>query len=161
MIDRSIRFPSGSFFLFGPRGSGKSYWLKNTYAGVSAYIDLLEARVFNRLSADPQRLIEYIPNGHSGPVIVDEIQKIPALLDEVHRLLETSRGLQFILTGSSPRKLRRTSSNLLGGRAATCHFHPLTAMELADGFDLMDHARSDALIDRSQGKGDVFEDFDE
>jgi predicted AAA+ superfamily ATPase len=67
----------------------------------------------------------------------DEIQKIPALLDEVHRLIEKNAKLQFILTGSSPRKLRRASSNLLGGRASTCHFHPLTAMELGSDFDLV------------------------
>ncbi len=137
MIKRNIVFPGGSFFLFGPRGSGKSYWLHNAYAGDVAYIDLLESRVCNRLSADPQRLTEYIPEGYAGTVIVDEIQKIPALLDEVHRLIEKNRNLRFILTGSSPRKLRRTSSNLLGGRASTCHFHPLTAMELGAGFDLV------------------------
>ena len=137
MINRNIAFPGGSFFFFGPRGSGKSYWLRNAYAEDMAYIDLLESRVFNRLSADPQRLAEYIPDGHAGPVIVDEIQKIPALLDEVHRLIEKNRTLRFILTGSSPRKLRRTSSNLLGGRASTCYFHPLTAMELGHDFDLV------------------------
>ncbi|MFC1462299.1 ATP-binding protein [Verrucomicrobiota bacterium] len=137
MINRSITFPSSSFFLFGPRGSGKSYWLKSIYAGNMAYIDLLESRVLHRLSADPQRLSEYIPEGHTDPIIIDEIQKLPPLLDEVHRLIERNRGMEFILTGSSPRKLRRTSSNLLGGRASTCHFHPLTAVELADGFNLV------------------------
>lgn len=136
MIDRTIAFPAGSFFLFGPRGSGKSYWLRSKYAVNMAYVDLLEAQVYNRLSADPQRLSEYIPEGHTEAVIIDEIQKIPPLLDEVHRLMEM-RGLRFILTGSSPRKLRRTTSNLLGGRASTCHFHPLTAVELADSFDLV------------------------
>jgi predicted AAA+ superfamily ATPase len=137
MINRNITFPCGSFFLFGPRGSGKSYWLHNAYANDMAYIDLLESRVFNRLSADPQRLSEYIPDGQTDPVIVDEIQKIPALLDEVHRLMEKNRNLRFILTGSSPRKLRRTSSNLLGGRASTSHFHPLSAMELGKDFNLL------------------------
>lgn len=145
MINRNTAFPRGSFFLFGPRGSGKSYWLKNVYAENMAYVDLLESRVFNRLSADPQRLTEYIPEGHASPVIIDEIQKIPALLDEVHRLIEKNRNLQFILTGSSPRKLRRTSSNLLGGRASTCHFHPLTAMELAGEFDLLKALRHGLL----------------
>jgi len=135
MIKRDIIFPTGSFFLFGPRGSGKSYWLKHTFAGNPAYIDLLEAAVFNRLSADPQRLSEYIPEGHTAPVIIDEIQKIPELLDEVHRLIENNNKLQFILTGSSPRKLRRASSNLLGGRASVSHVHPLSSMELADEFD--------------------------
>jgi len=136
MIKRNISPPCGSFFLFGPRGSGKSYWLQHEYAASMNYIDLLESRTFNRLSADPQRLIEYITKGDTAPVIVDEIQKIPELLDEVHRLTEQNHLFQFILTGSSPRKLRRTSSNLLGGRASTCYFHPLTAMELADDFDL-------------------------
>lgn len=137
MISRNCSFPRTSFFLFGPRGSGKSYWLQNQYAGATAYIDLLQARVFNRLSADPQRLSESIPEGHPGPVIIDEIQKVPALLDEVHRLIEARGDLQFILTGSSPRKLKRESSNLLGGRASIRHFHPLTAMELAGDFDLI------------------------
>lgn len=137
MIERTIAFPRGNFFLFGPRGSGKSYWLHNAYTDNVVYIDLLESRVFTRLSADPQRLTEYIPAGYTDTVIIDEIQKIPALLDEVHRLIEENRNLRFILTGSSPRKLRRTSSNLLGGRASTCHFHPLTAMELGTRFDLV------------------------
>lgn len=137
MIHRNLTPVSGSFFLFGPRGTGKSCWLKNTYAGNMAYIDLLKAQVFNRLSADPQRLNEYIPEELDGPVVIDEIQKIPALLDEVHRLIEQDSKRQFVLTGSSPRKLRRASSNLLGGRAATRHFHPLTAMELGSGFDFV------------------------
>jgi predicted AAA+ superfamily ATPase len=101
------------------------------------YVDLLAAQTFNRLSADPQRLAEYLPAEMRGPVVIDEIQKVPALLDEVHRLIEQHPGRQFILTGSSPRKLRRASSNLLGGRAATRHFHPLTAMELGNEFDLV------------------------
>ncbi len=135
MIKRRIGFPEGSFFLFGPRGTGKSYWLRSAYAEEMVYIDLLESRISNRLSADPQRLVEYIPSGFSGPVILDEIQKVPALLDEVHRLIEKKVAFRFILTGSSPRKLRRTFSNLLAGRASTCHFHPLTAMELGGDFD--------------------------
>ncbi|MBN2301461.1 MAG: ATP-binding protein [Lentisphaerae bacterium] len=137
MIQRNLKPLSGSFFLFGPRGTGKSYWLKNTYAENMAYIDLLAAQTFNRLSADPQRLNEYLPAKLDGPVVIDEIEKVPALLDEVHRLIEQHSKRQFILTGSSPRKLRRASSNLLGGRAVTRHFYPLTAMELGRGFDLI------------------------
>lgn len=137
MIKREILLPGGSFFLFGPRGTGKSYWLKTVYANNATYIDLLESRIVNKLSADPQRLQEYIPAGNNATIIIDEIQKIPTLLDEVHRLIEQKRNIQFILTGSSPRKLRRSSSNLLGGRASTSHFHPLTATELAERFDLM------------------------
>lgn len=137
MIERKLNPVTGNFFLFGPRGTGKSYWLKNTYATSMAYVDLLEAQSFNRLSADPQRLSEYIPSNLNGPIVIDEIQKVPALLDEVHRLIEADNKKQFILTGSSPRKLRRASSNLLGGRAATQHFHPLTAVELGSRFDLL------------------------
>lgn len=123
--------------MFGPRGTGKSYWLKKTYAASMAYVDLLKAQLYNRLSADPQRLSEYIPDGFMGPVVIDEIQKVPTLLDEVHRLMEADNRRQFILTGSSPRKLRRASANLLGGRASMRHFHPLTALELGDRFDLL------------------------
>jgi predicted AAA+ superfamily ATPase len=83
MIGRDCSFPRTSFFLFGPRGSGKSYWLRNRYSRSTAYIDLLQARVFNRLCADPQRLSESIPKEYEGPVIIDGIQKVPALLDEV------------------------------------------------------------------------------
>jgi uncharacterized protein len=136
MIERNLKPTTGNFFLFGPRGTGKSYWLKKTYATSMAYVDLLEAQSFNRLSADPQRLAEYIPSDLNGPIVIDEIQKVPALLDEVHRLIEADNKKQFILTGSSPRKLRRASSNLLGGRAATQQFHPLTALELGSRFDL-------------------------
>ncbi len=100
------------------------------------YIDLLESQIHNRLLADPQRLAEYIPNGTNTPIIIDEIQKNPELLNEVHRLIEKNKDYQFVLTGSSPRKLRQKSSNLLGGRAATCYFHPLSAMELGNKFDL-------------------------
>jgi predicted AAA+ superfamily ATPase len=96
----------------------------------------LEARTFNTLSADPQRLgslCAAVPK--DTPVIIDEIQKLPSLLDEVHRLIETTKAW-FILTGSSARKLRRSGVNLLGGRAVVKHFHPLTAAELGDAFDL-------------------------
>ena len=87
------------------------------------------------LAADPQRLGNLIGAAVDGPIIIDEIQKLPSLLDEVHRLIE-ARNLWFILTGSSARKLRRSGVNLLGGRAITKHFHPLTAAELGDSFDL-------------------------
>ena len=86
------------------------------------------------LSADPQRLGNLIGASTHGPVIIDEIQKLSSLLDEVHRLIE-ARNTWFILTGSSARKLRRAGVNLLGGRAVTKHFHPLTAAELGDSFD--------------------------
>ncbi len=76
MIQRNLKPAIGSFFLFGPRGTGKSFWLKNTYAENMVYVDLLAAQTFNRLSADPQRLAEYLPAKPNGPVVVDEIQKV-------------------------------------------------------------------------------------
>ena len=118
----------------GPRGTGKTYWLRHLFPD-AVFVDLLEARTFNMLTADPQRLGNLIGVSVGGPIIIDEIQKLPSLLDEVHRLIE-SRNLWFILTGSSARKLRRSGVNLLGGRAVTKHFHPLTAAELGDSFDL-------------------------
>jgi len=135
MYARIERFVEGkSFFLFGPRGTGKSTWVRKTFPE-AVYVDLLEAEKLTRLTANPQRLADLIPPGFTGWVIIDEIQKVPPLLDEVHRLIER-RGLHFVLTGSSARKLRRKGVNLLAGRALTREMHPLTATELGDDFSL-------------------------
>lgn len=135
MYARLIQTPRDkSFFLFGPRGTGKSLWVRTTFPQ-ALYLDLLEAELFVPLSANPQRLSSLIPKGHQDWVILDEVQKIPALLDEVHRLIEKER-LKFILTGSSARKLKHSSANLLAGRALTLYLHPLTASELGNDFDL-------------------------
>lgn len=104
----------------------------------AVYIDLLESEIYNDLLAHPQRLETFIPKGHDDWIIIDEVQRVPALLNEVHRLIE-SRRLRFILTGSSARKLRHKGVNLLAGRALTHHLHPLTARELGGDFDL-DHS---------------------
>ncbi|MCP4674315.1 MAG: ATP-binding protein [Deltaproteobacteria bacterium] len=134
MYARTLKKPSNSFFLFGPRGTGKSTWTK-TVLKDAIYIDLLDSRVFNALEAYPDRLESYFPKGFDGWVIIDEVQRIPAILNEVHRLIE-NRGICFVLTGSSARKLRRKGTNLLAGRAATCSMFPLTAVELGNDFDL-------------------------
>lgn len=135
MYTRSIKAPKNkSFFLFGPRGTGKTTWVKFAFPK-ALYLDLLEAEIFNDLLANPQRLENYIPKGTTDFVIIDEIQKVPALLDEVHRLIEKDK-LKFILTGSSARKLRKKGHNLLAGRALTYFMHPLTAVELGADFDL-------------------------
>lgn len=106
MYHRTKKIDSGSsFFLFGPRGTGKTFWLRHTFPA-AVYVDLLEARTATELLADPQRLSARIPAAGTEPVIIDEIQRVPDLLDEVHRLIE-ARGLRFVLTGSSPRKLLR------------------------------------------------------
>lgn len=123
-----------SFFLFGPRGTGKTSWVKSTFPD-AVYIDLLEAGRFNELLADPQRLGSYIPPKHRGWVVLDEVQRVPDLLNEVHRQIE-GRGRRFVLTGSSARKLRRGGSNLLAGRALTLALHPLMAAEVGRDFDL-------------------------
>ncbi|MCB9876336.1 MAG: ATP-binding protein [Planctomycetes bacterium] len=123
--------PDKSFFLFGPRGTGKTAWVKATLPG-AAYIDLLEAETHARLLADPGRLDSYVTDP-AGWVVIDEVQRVPALLDEVHRLIEAKR-MRFALTGSSARKLRQKGTNLLAGRALTRFMHPFTASELADDF---------------------------
>ncbi len=123
-----------SFFLFGPRGVGKTAWLHDQLPG-ALFFDLLDYQIYTELLANPTRLGERIPHGYKGWVVVDEVQRAPELLDEVHRLIE-SRRLRFALTGSSARKLRRRGVNLLAGRALTCHMHPLTALELGKDFNL-------------------------
>ena len=135
MYSRMIRFPADkSFFLFGPRGTGKSSWVKAAFKG-AVYLDLLEAELSLPLSANPQRLSQYIPKGHEDWIVLDEVQKIPELLDEVHRLIEQEH-FKFVLTGSSARKLKRKSVNLLAGRALTLFMFPLTNLELGKDFDL-------------------------
>ena len=138
MYSRLLKPPAGkSFFLFGPRGTGKTTWVKTKFPN-ALYLDLLEAELFNDLLANPQRLERLIPIGFRDWIIIDEVQKIPCLLDEVHRLIEKDRH-RFILTGSSARKLRRGGYNLLAGRALTYSFHPLTVAELGGDFR-MDHS---------------------
>ena len=134
-IKRLLKPPNRSFFLFGPRGVGKTTWLKSVLPD-AIYFNLLEASLFLELSQNP---------GHLGPmigerpenswIVVDEIQKIPELLDEVHRLIET-KGWHFALCGSSARKLRRGGVNLLGGRAITRYLDAFSFKELKKGFDV-------------------------
>lgn len=123
-----------SFFLFGPRGTGKTTWVKARFKD-ALYLDLLEAELFNDLLANPQRLDNLIPKNFTDWVIIDEVQRIPELLNEVHRLIEKYR-YKFILTGSSARKIRRKGVNLLAGRALGYYLYPLTAGELGEDFDL-------------------------
>ena len=123
-----------SIFLFGPRGTGKTSWLRSHFKN-AIYYDLLDDNTYTRLLAWPKRIAEDVPLDFQDWIIIDEIQKAPKLLDEVHRLIE-SRQLKFILTGSSARKLRQTGINLLAGRAVTLHMHPLTTIELGDDFNL-------------------------
>ncbi|MCE7897730.1 MAG: ATP-binding protein [bacterium] len=134
MYSRNIVLPRDeSIFLLGPRGAGKTTLVRQKYPN-ALYLDLLEARVYNELVANPSRLDEIIPFNNKSPVILDEIQRIPELLHEVHRLIE-SHHYQFVLTGSSARKLRKSGVNLLAGRALTYNLLPLSAVELGKDFD--------------------------
>lgn len=121
-----------SFFLFGPRGTGKTSWVREHFPE-ALYIDLLKHRDYTLLQADPSRLEAMVLAHDSKWIIIDEVQKIPALLDEVHRLIEHHHKC-FVLTGSSSRKLKREGANLLAGRALTYHLHPLTAIEIGENF---------------------------
>ena len=136
MYDRMFDLSKNqSSFIFGPRGTGKTSWLKIHFPD-APYFDLLDSEVFYDLSRNPKILSQRIPANYSGPVIIDEVQKIPSLLDEVHRLIESQKKLKFILTGSSARKLKAYGVNLLAGRAHVHHFYPLTASELGTDFNL-------------------------
>jgi predicted AAA+ superfamily ATPase len=137
MYSRFLKSPleqNMSFFLFGPRGTGKTTWLK-AHCPDNLYIDLLESDLYTELLARPGRLENLIPPEYQDWIIIDEIQKVPALLDEIHRMIENS-GYRFIMTGSSARSLRKKGVNLLAGRARTYHMFPLTAMELEKDFNL-------------------------
>ncbi|MFH0797278.1 MAG: AAA family ATPase [Candidatus Omnitrophota bacterium] len=135
MYSRLLKPPrEKSFFLFGPRGTGKTTWVKETFPE-SIYLDMLEAEIFNDLLANPQRLENLIPKNFPDWIIIDEVQRVPELLNEVHRLIEKYK-YKFVLTGSSVRKIKREGPNLLAGRALTCSMHPLTAPELGQDFRL-------------------------
>ncbi|WP_100550800.1 ATP-binding protein [Caedibacter taeniospiralis] len=125
---------TSSVFLFGPRGTGKTHWLKNTFPS-ALYFDLLDDAIYTEFLGDAKALSRKIPKTYEDWIIIDEVQKIPSLLNEVHRLIEHQK-CRFVLTGSSARALRKKGVNLLAGRALTYHMHPLTASELQDDFDL-------------------------
>ncbi len=135
-IPRTLNPPEGSYFLLGPRGTGKSTWLLQQYPKATR-IDLLLGEEERRFSAYPERIRDVaaaLPPGST--LILDEVQRVPNLLPELHALIEEKRGIQFIMTGSSSRKLRRSVSDLLGGRALLRQMGPFTASELKDQFSL-------------------------
>ena len=135
-VGRFFRRPNASFFLFGPRGTGKSTWLREVHAG-SIWVDLLDPAAQRHYLARPERLRELIDGRPDvNDVVIDEIQKVPGLLDVVHALSESGRRLRFVLTGSSARKLRRGAANLLAGRLLEMRMHPFMAAELGEAFDL-------------------------
>jgi uncharacterized protein len=136
MYKRFFTPPQQSYFLFGPRGTGKSTWLKQHYPN-AYWINLLDPEVFRFFTASPEKLREILEE-HPGQkiVVIDEVQKAPDLLNVVHSIIEDKKGYQFILTGSSARKLKKQGVNLLGGRALLRYMPPFFAAELGLAFDL-------------------------
>ncbi len=153
--NRIFKSPLGSFFLFGPRGTGKSTLLRKRLPN-ALYIDLLKPESYRSLQARPERLRELVAGSPSADtIIIDEIQRIPELLNVIHATLEEPDHPRFIMTGSSARKLRRGGTNLLGGRAANCSLHPFMACELSD-FDL-DQALQLGMVPLVLGSPDMEE----
>lgn len=135
-----------SFFMFGPRGTGKSTWLRQYYP--DAYIiDLLDHEQYLQYLSHPEHLNAVVAAraNDSPQIIIDEIQRVPNLLNSVHSLIEKNDRIQFIMTGSSARKLRHGGVNLLGGRALERKMHPFIAAELGEAFQL-NHALQYGLI---------------
>ena len=129
MYARLLPTPTGSVFLFGPRGTGKTTWIRDRFPTAATY-DLLDTREALRLSKAPGDLYRELATLPPGSwAVIDEVQKVPDLLNEVHRLIET-HGLRFLLSGSSARKLRQRGVNLLAGRAVTTTMFPLVSAEL-------------------------------
>jgi len=135
-ITRFFTPPAESFFLFGPRGTGKSTFMKQRFPD-ACYVDLLDPEMVRSFSAKPERLAEVV-RGQGGQkcFVIDEIQKVPELLSVIHQLIEEKQGYTFVLTGSSARKLKRTGVDMLGGRALLRTMHPFLASEIGERFRL-------------------------
>ncbi|OGT22909.1 MAG: ATPase [Gammaproteobacteria bacterium RIFCSPHIGHO2_02_FULL_42_13] len=134
-VHRLFRAPDQSYFLLGPRGTGKSTLVAQLYPK-GLYIDLLLAPIRRNYFTRPELLLNTVRAQPSGQtIIIDEIQKVPELLDLVHLLIEERQGWQFVLTGSSARKLKQSGVDLLGGRALKKGLHPFMAAELGKHFD--------------------------
>lgn len=137
MYNRFFQVPDNEhFFLFGPRGTGKTTWLKRIFAN-ALWINLLNTHEERLFAMSPELLKERMAaEPDKKQIVIDEVQKVPKILDVVHELIEEKKGVQFILTGSSSRKLRRGGVNLLAGRAIWKNFHPFIGIELQKSFDL-------------------------
>lgn len=154
VFKRILKLPlesNNSIFLFGPRGTGKTSWLRSHLPN-ALYLDLLDFSLYSSLVASPNKLENLIPQDYNGWVIIDEVQRIPELLNEVHRLIEHKK-FKFLLTGSSARSLRRAGVNLLAGRALRYHMHPLIIQEMAGEFNL-EHALLYGFLPAAVGHSD-------
>ena len=160
VYSRMTRLPACSFFLFGVRGVGKSSWARTTLPSVMR-LDLLDEALFHDLLAEPSLFRELVSAVTPGDwVVIDEVQRIPALLNEVHRLIE-ERGLRFALLGSSARKLKMAGTNLLAGRAIRKAMYPLVPRELGADFNLNEVLRygSIPLVWTADGRREVLESY--
>lgn len=132
MYSRSLQASNQSFFLFGPRGTGKTTWIRNRFPNALTF-DLLDSATLSRLLREPEKLYQEVSAANVEWVVIDEVQQIPQLLNEVHRAIE-NLGQKFVLSGSSARKLRGANVNLLAGRALTKNMFSLTSSELGSDF---------------------------
>src|SRR3954463_12575937 len=133
--ERILAAPAGSFFLFGVRGAGKSTWARHPFAKARRF-DLLDQRLYLDLSADPSRLGRELAAMPAGATLVlDEVQRIPSLLNEVHRAIENHR-LRFVLLGTRAPRPKTAGTNLLAGRASVKTLFPLVPAELGSQFSL-------------------------
>ncbi|MEW5691774.1 MAG: AAA family ATPase [Candidatus Hydrogenedentota bacterium] len=142
LIKRQVQLPKNkNFFLFGPRQTGKSTLLKHTFSNKRPlYYDILKSEIFRKLAANPEVLRSEIQavmlTKKITHVIIDEVQKIPGIMDELQSLIDSKIPCNFIISGSSPRKLKRAHANMLAGRAWTFHLYPFTYFEIKDTFEL-------------------------
>ena len=144
-IRRFLSAPRDHFFLFGPRGTGKSTWLKQTLPD-AVFLDFLKPATLRMFQPHPERFREFVDaHPKARTFVVDEVQRVPAILDVVHSLIEEHRKVRFVLTGSSARKLRKAGVDLLAGRALKLSMHPFLAAELGDAFSL-DRALRNGLL---------------
>ncbi len=136
-INRLLTAPAKSFFLFGPRGTGKSTWIRRHFPEALT-VNLLNEGVYLDLLADPSLFSQQLnPLSPGETVVIDEVQRLPNLLHEVHRFIEEKK-LRFVLCGSSARKLKKSGVNLLAGRALNRSMHPFVPTELGDRFSVAD-----------------------
>ena len=153
MYTRSLKPPARSFFLFGPRGTGKTTWLRKEYPN-ALWKNLLLDEVYLPLLGDASNLrkeVEALPD--NSWVVIDEVQRIPTLLNEVHDLIARfGNRYRFALSGSSARKLKRLEVNLLAGRAIERRMFPLTSAELGSDYDLESRLAFGSLPDVSQDR---------
>jgi predicted AAA+ superfamily ATPase len=155
MITRHQELPDHSFFLFGPRGTGKTTWLKQVLPD-ALWFDLLRTQTLLALSRQPESFRQQVEGRPRGSwVVVDEVQRLPTLLNEVHALIaEHGARYRFALSGSSARKLKRMDVNLLAGRAINRQFFPLTAAELNFDCNNLDRVLRLGLLPQIQAETD-------